>query len=111
MHYSGSLAAQRVDFDRVQFRSASTEPSFNSGVVWKATEMDTFRLTLARGVQLPTLVEQGIQLDPFTAGPTGIYGRPNLLPSITWNAEAGLRPRRAGDRVDPAHGFVRAAHR
>ena len=62
-------------------------PSLNSGVVWKATETDTLRFTMARGVQLPTLVEQGIQLDPFTAGPIGFYGKPNLLPSITWNAE------------------------
>jgi iron complex outermembrane receptor protein len=62
-------------------------PSLNSGVVWRATGEDTFRFTLARGVQLPTLVEQGIQLDPNTAGPIGFYGKPNLLPSITWNAE------------------------
>jgi iron complex outermembrane receptor protein len=62
-------------------------PSLNSGVVWRATGADTFRLTVARGVQLPTLVEQGIQLDPDTAGPIGFYGKPNLLPSITWNAE------------------------
>lgn len=65
-----------------------TTPSLNSGLVWKATEADTFRLTLARGVQLPTLVEQGAQLDPMTAAPVGFYGRPNLRPSITWNAEA-----------------------
>ena len=63
-------------------------PSLNSGVVWKATGADTFRVTLARGVQLPTLAEQGIQINPGTAGPLGFYGKPNVLPSITWNAEA-----------------------
>jgi outer membrane receptor for ferrienterochelin and colicins len=61
--------------------------SVNSGIVWKATPADTFRFTLARGAQLPTLVEQGIQLDPFTAAPVGYFGRPDLLPSITDNVE------------------------
>jgi iron complex outermembrane receptor protein len=55
--------------------------------VWRASGTDTFRLTVARGVQLPTLVEQGIQFAPGTAAPIGFYGQPNLLPSITWNAE------------------------
>jgi len=77
---SGLTAAQ---FNAVRIDA----PSLNSGMVWRATGADTFRFTLARGVQLPTLVEQGIQLDPFTAAPIGFYGRPNLLPSITWNAE------------------------
>ena len=80
-------------------------------MVWKATELDTFRFTLARGVQLPTLVEQGIQLDPFTAGPIGFYGKPDLLPSITWNAEVDYDRGAAVDRLGPAHGVVRAAHR
>ena len=62
-------------------------PSLNSGVVWKATDVDTFRFTLARGVQLPTLAEQGAQINPGTTSPLGFYGNPNLLPSITWNAE------------------------
>ena len=70
-------------FDAVRI----TEPSLNSGVVWKATGMDTFRLSLARGVRLPTLVEQGIQSDFGTTGPVAVYGKPNLLPAITWNAE------------------------
>jgi outer membrane receptor for ferrienterochelin and colicins len=71
-------------------------PSLNSGVVWNATGADTFRLTLARGVQLPTLLEQGFQLDPSAGSPIGFYGRPNLLPSITWNAEVDY------DRALPA---------
>jgi iron complex outermembrane receptor protein len=70
-------------FDAVRIN----QPSLNSGIVWKATDADTFRFTVARGVQLPTLLEQGIQLDPGTPAPIGFYGKPNLLPSITWNAE------------------------
>jgi iron complex outermembrane receptor protein len=64
-----------------------TAPSLNSGLVWRADGADTFRLTIARGVQLPTLMEQGIQLDFGTIGPAAFYGRPNLAPSITWNLE------------------------
>lgn len=64
-----------------------TAPSLNSGLVWRATGADTFRLTLVRGVQLPTLIEQRIQLDFGTAGPSAFYGKPNLLPSITWTLE------------------------
>ena len=64
-----------------------TEPSWNSGVVWRATGADTFRLSLARGVRLPTLIEQGLQSDFGTTGPVAVYGKPNLLPAITWNAE------------------------
>jgi iron complex outermembrane receptor protein len=64
-----------------------TEPSLNSGLVWKATAEDTFRLTLARGVRLPTLIEQGIQSDFGTTGPVAVYGKPDLLPSIVWNSE------------------------
>jgi outer membrane receptor for ferrienterochelin and colicins len=64
-----------------------TEPSLNSGLVWRATNRDTFRLTVARGVQLPTLFAQGIQLDFGTTGPIEVFGKPNLLPAITWNAE------------------------
>ncbi len=75
-------------------------PSFNSGLVWKATGADTFRLTLARGVQLPTIVEQGLQFDPGTISPIGFYGKPNLLPSITWNAGLDY------DRSLPAIGSV-----
>jgi len=33
------------------------------------------------------LVEQGIQSDFGTTGPVAVYGKPNLLPAITWNAE------------------------
>jgi outer membrane receptor for ferrienterochelin and colicins len=78
----GGVTATALDAVRID------APSLNSGVVWKATALDTFRVSLARGVQLPTLVEQGIQVPPGTAGPIGYFGRPNLLPSITWNAEA-----------------------
>ena len=85
--YSGSPSPlsglTSAAFNTVRFDA----PSLNSGIVWKVTSDDTLRFLIARGVQLPTLVEQGIQLDPGTAGPIGFFGKPNLLPSVTWNAE------------------------
>nr|WP_321983071.1 TonB-dependent receptor [uncultured Lichenicoccus sp.] len=40
---------------------AINQPSFNSGLVWKATEQDTFRLLAARGLQLPSIYDLGLQ--------------------------------------------------
>lgn len=44
-----------------------TEISFNSGLVWKASDMDTLRLIASRGVQLPSLAALGAFLvnQPF----------------------------------------------
>jgi iron complex outermembrane receptor protein len=55
------------------------EPSFNSGVVYKVTDQDTIRLTAARGVQVPSLID---------LGSTG-SGNPNISPSIVMNYELG----------------------
>ncbi len=77
-----------------------TEPSLNSGLVWIATDTDTFRLSIARGVQLPTLLEQGLHLDFGDVGPVAYFGKPSLLPSITWNTELDY------DRAMPEIGSV-----
>ncbi|HEY4040875.1 MAG TPA: TonB-dependent receptor [Rhodopila sp.] len=37
------------------------QPSFNSGLVWKATDHDTLRLLAARGLQLPSIYDLGLQ--------------------------------------------------
>ena len=63
-----------------------TEPSFNSGLVWQADDLDTFRLTAARGVQLPNLLGLGGLL--FPAGGPFITGLPTLQPTIVMNYEA-----------------------
>ena len=89
LHYSGNpLPYSGVipsDYDNITI----TEPSFNSGLVWKATDLDTFRISAARGVQLPTLLQFGLQL-PFAGGiPVAYSGRPNLQPSIIWSGELG----------------------
>ena len=73
-----------------------TEPSFNTGVVWRVTDDDTLRFMLARGVQLPTLIDLGLRLDTTLAGLPPFVGRPDLRPAVTWNAEIDY------DRAIPA---------
>jgi len=63
------------------------EPSFNSGLVWKANGADTFRLTASRGVQLPNLIEVGALL--YTTPYFSLAGIPNLAPTIVTNYEIG----------------------
>jgi iron complex outermembrane receptor protein len=88
LHYSGTLLPASGLTVGQYNRSGMTEPSFNSGLVWKATDDDTFRISLARGVQLPTLLEYALQVPAGFGGlPITFAGRPDLTPTIMWNAE------------------------
>lgn len=65
--------------------------SYNFGAVYRPTQADTFKLTAARGVQVPTLVDLGavqlrVQSGPYTIG---VIGNPTLEPSIVTNYEVG----------------------
>jgi len=65
-----------------------TETSVNLGAVYKASDNDTLRLTFARGVQAPTLLELGgLLIPPATPAPTGglITGNPLLEPALVSN--------------------------
>ena len=62
------------------------ETTFNSGLVWKLSSLDTLRLMVGRGALLPNLVELGA-LDAH--GPTAnIAGVPTLNPTIVTSYEA-----------------------
>ena len=72
----------------------------NSGLVYKLTDNDTFRLTYGRGAQLPSGVQTGyVETSPLPAGALGptvpvpvgflLIGNPDLKPSITTNYELG----------------------
>jgi len=65
--------------------------SFNSGLVWKASANDTLRLTAARGIETPSLVQLGGLLINLTgAGIPAFYtGNPNLDPTVVTNYELG----------------------
>ena len=76
------------------FRGRSLlEPSFNSGVVWHATDQDTVRLTAARGLQLPSLFNFSFQAsgsaDLGFGGRIPVYftGSPTLQASAVSNLE------------------------
>ncbi len=80
------------DYDRTL-----TEPSANLGLVYKATDKDSFRASVGRGVQVPSLLELGYESRNSTGSVLGI-GNPNLDPTIVTNAEIGY------DRLVPEIG-------
>ena len=80
LRYSGMPAAG-TGFTVADYNHASfIVPSFNSGLVYNLTEQDTLRLMLARGVQLPSLVDFGLQFPFATVGPV-VAGNPDIHPS------------------------------
>lgn len=93
---SPSLAATTaVRFDRLEldrdgapsavwpdYETDMDEPSINLGLVWRASDVDTFRFSAARGVQSPSMLEYGNQS-------TISVGNPNIQPTIVENLEIG----------------------
>lgn len=65
------------------FARRITQPSYNVGVVWQATERDTFRATYARGAQIPSLADLGVQV--LIAPGLLFNGNPFLEPTIVTN--------------------------
>ena len=72
--------------------------SANSGLVYKATDLDTFRATYGRGVQIPGLIQEGL-VDTLPGPAASIFfdveGNPALKPTIVTDYELGY------DRVVP----------
>ena len=66
------------------------QPSFNSGLVWQATSADTGRMLVARGLQLPSTLDLGLQNrlppGPLTPGVV-ILGNPLISASSVDNVE------------------------
>ena len=87
LDYSGTLApgsgVTLADYSNARLRVRS----FNSGLVYHLTPQDTLRLMVARGVQLPRLVDFGVQFPSGAAGPGVVTGNPGLQPSILDNIE------------------------
>jgi outer membrane receptor for ferrienterochelin and colicins len=74
-------------FKNSDWHRGSTRPSFSSGLVWRPSDIDTVRLTISQGTQLPNLVDSGALLlvTPFL----NITGTPLLNPTVVTNYEAG----------------------
>jgi iron complex outermembrane receptor protein len=87
LSYSGTPAAGSGvaigDYNHAGF----AVPSFNSGLVFDATDKDTLRLTVARGVQVPSLVDLGIQGSAGQFGAFVVAGNPDVRPSTVDNVE------------------------
>jgi outer membrane receptor for ferrienterochelin and colicins len=63
--------------------------SANSGLVYEATDMDTFRLTYGRGVQLPSMLEYGFTKLVNPGILLDFEGSPHLKPTIVQDYEFG----------------------
>jgi len=88
LRFAGSPAIGSK-FTLADYNSAQlSEPSFNSGLVYKPTENDTFRLLAARGLQVPSLINFGFQLSSNVGGiPLALGGNPNLKVASVTNYE------------------------
>ncbi len=61
-----------------------TEYSYNSGIVWRPSKVNTFRLNTGRGLKIPSLTEYG--LDIFAIG-LAFNGVPSMDPEVFTNYE------------------------
>ena len=92
-------------FNDSEWNRSYTEPTFNSGLVWQADDDDTFRLTAARGAEMPSLNQLGGRLTQ--TGNSFSAGVPTLSPTVVTNF--GL----SWDRALPwlgAKGSIEAYH-
>jgi iron complex outermembrane receptor protein len=79
--------APPAPFTNADWNRTTVEPSFNSGVVWRPDDVNAFRATAARGVQVPNLVEFGLQ--NFVEPGVALRGVPDIAPTIVTNYEFG----------------------
>ena len=87
LNYAGNVIAG-TGFTKSQYDNTTiAQPSFNSGLVYKLTDVDTIRLTAGRGLQVPSLIDFAIQT-PVAPGAFAL-GSPTLQPTAVWNLELG----------------------
>jgi iron complex outermembrane receptor protein len=86
LRYAGSPIPEsgltEDDYNRRTFGATS----FNAGLVYTVTDLDTVRLFAGRGLQIPSLYNLGVQAqidDP--AFPYALVGNPNLRPTSVFN--------------------------
>jgi outer membrane receptor for ferrienterochelin and colicins len=74
-------------FTNSDWNRSFTQPSFNSGLVWKPRETDSIRFMVSRGAELPNLSISGgyLVVTPFFK----VTGSPLLKPSVVTNYEIG----------------------
>ncbi len=78
---SGYLPAG-FGFSNADFTRTLHETSWNSGLVYRPSEQDTFRLLAGRGVQLPSMIEGSFLMQQEgPQGTLGTAGNPELEPT------------------------------
>ncbi len=107
LNQQGALVAD-VGFPSSAYNGRTIDqPSFNSGLVWRPTEPDTFRLLMARGLQLPSILDLGLQdrQPPGADYPGYLFlGQPSINAATIDNVELDW------DRALPAmHSTLRIA--
>ena len=88
LNYAGTPVAG-IRYTIADYNNARlSEVSFNSGLVYKPTNEDTFRLLAARGIQAPSLVDFGLQTSNILGGmPISFIGNPSLDAASVTNFE------------------------
>jgi len=86
----GPNANALYPLSNADFDQDMTETSYNLGVVYRLGENDTLRASVARGIQSPSLIEYGMQLN-VAQGPVTLIvaGDPTIDPTIVQNYEIG----------------------
>lgn len=79
----GTLAA--IPFTNSQYDADLLEVSVNSGLVWKPDDTNTIRLSYARGIGAPSLIDFGFQI---VSGPVTLGGSPFIDSTVVTNYEA-----------------------
>jgi iron complex outermembrane recepter protein len=74
-------------FSNSDWHGIPNEYSYNSGLVWRPTAADAFRLMAGRGIQLPNLIESGALL--FVSPSLNFTGVPGLEPTDVNSYEIG----------------------
>ncbi len=76
-----------VPFTNASWNRSIIQPSFNSSLVWRSDDLDTFQVNISRGVQLPSLVNFGGITEHLALYDYG--GIPTLNPTIVTNWQGG----------------------
>jgi len=82
-------------YTRNDYSRAFSKVSFNSAALYKVTDLDQVRLSLAKGTQIPSLVDFGLAAGVPTSSGSGtaffLGGDPANRVTTVWNYEAGWR--------------------
>ena len=90
--HSGPIDASDTILTDASFDRVITAPSYNSGLVWKATPIDSFRLNTGRGLRMASLLDFGLSLRPgakIGGVPVLQIGNPNIDPTVVTSYELG----------------------